>query len=150
MKNRNLKINNDLIPQKSDDFKLTTRTSRSIRDRLAKQVAYVVNLVESHWVGKGMCNQCQEEIDPFQLSNNDISLIKTLFPHALVPLSAEQLKDATGESTTLEQDMQKLGQYLRMDGVLNKLVEVSAEDATWVRDKLTELTENIQSIRKSA
>lgn len=96
VKNRNLKINKELT--KGDEtFKLTRRVSQSIRDRLAKQAAYVAGLMESHWVGKGMCNQCQGEIEPFSLTRDDISMIKTLLPNVLTQLSPEDMETATSE-----------------------------------------------------
>lgn len=96
VKNRNLKINKDM--HKGDEsFKLTRRVSQSIRDKLAKQASYVANLMESHWVGTGMCNQCKEEIKPFSLSRDDISMIKTLLPNVLTQLSPEDMETATSE-----------------------------------------------------
>ena len=92
-----IKLNSNL-----QEEKLTTRQARSVRDRLAKQMSYAANLMESHLAQCGTCQECKKEIKDFSLSKIDIDLIKLVFSKTLTDVSSEDFEKATGEISNNE------------------------------------------------
>jgi len=140
MANRNLKINNDLLKEaKKDGFKLTKRVSQNIRDRLAKQAAFAIDLQESHLVGKGNCATCNEEIDPYKLTRDDMTLVKTVLQYAVTPLQAEDFDSATDEPKSKEENIQSAASVLGNKTWVSEVVKHHTKEALACRDLLNEL-----------
>lgn len=142
---RKIKLNKELA--KEADVKLTHRAAKSVRDKLFKQASFASNLTEAHIAGINTCQECQTEYD-FHLTKEDQDLIKFIYTQTMPAMRDADFKDATDETKSKEEQYQSFANLLTNSSLLEGAVKHHYQDAVKCRDKLIELTNKIEPLKK--